>query len=588
MPDSDIIHAVSADNVRAYVEYVCEHIPSRLAGSENGARIAQYNKEALQRAGVDAWVDEFPALVSFPHPCTLQVLAPRSVSFAAHTSGHSVPTPPEGVQGEVVFVGAGHESQYEGKDVAGKIVLCEMSYSPARMEKQRIATLRGAVGVIFINWGYEDSDALPYGSVKPAWGNPTPDVKPDEMVSIPCVGVSRRDGLQLKSWAEAGALRVTVEAKVENEWRPVQLTTGRIDAPDSEDFVLVGGHQDSWPGPAATDNAAGNACMVELARVFASRRGELRRGLQFGFWPAHETGTMAGSAWFADRNWDRLRAHAVAYLLIDQPACTGTTRWLTMSNLEMREFHQAIERRLLSVPCDWKPQKKGGDASFFGLGVPMFYGMAGFTHEELKATADANMGWWHHSPECTIDKVDFAWMQSHLQVYAAWLWELCTTPILPFDFTAVARQFAGRLEELRDMRGLEALDLAPVASRARVFEEWAVRLNGEVRRQRERFREGNQEDERIAARLNDCQKRLSNILIPIQSTVKGVYGHDPYGYTPQLTPIPCLYETRKLADLKEDTEERWMLETELRRQRNRVADALAEAVMAVRTAVDSA
>jgi hypothetical protein len=41
---------------------------------------------------------------------------------------------------------------------------------------------------------------------------------------------------------------------------------------------------------------------------------------------------MIGSSWFADRNWDRLRRHAVAYLQIDQPACGGTTRWGTSSN----------------------------------------------------------------------------------------------------------------------------------------------------------------------------------------------------------------------------------------------------------------
>ena len=55
-------------------------------------------------------------------------------------------------------------------------------------------------------------------------------------------------------------------------------------------------------------------------------------------WTAHETGTMVGSSWFADRNWDRLRKHAVAYLQIDQPACVGTTRWGTSSNAELRRF----------------------------------------------------------------------------------------------------------------------------------------------------------------------------------------------------------------------------------------------------------
>jgi hypothetical protein len=40
--------------------------------------------------------------------------------------------------------------------------------------------------------------------------------------------------------------------------------------------------------------------------------------------------------------------------------------------------------------------------------------------------------------------------------------------------------------------------------------------------------------------------------------------------------IPCLYDVPRLAALPE-AEERWMLETKLVRQRNRVADALGDA-----------
>ena len=122
----------------------------------------------------------------------------------------------------------------------------------------------------------------------------------------------------------------------------MQITVGEIEG-RSEDFVVVGGHQDSWPGPQATDNAAGNACILELARVFNQHRDKLRRGLVAGFWTGHETGTMIGSSWFVDRNWDRLREHAVAYLQIDQPACAGTTRWSSASNVELKRFHQGVE-----------------------------------------------------------------------------------------------------------------------------------------------------------------------------------------------------------------------------------------------------
>ena len=577
MSEARVVDSVSADNVRRYVEYVCEHIPSRLAGSENALRMARYNADALRAVGVEAQVQELEALVSFPRAGKLRVLAPRRVAIDAFTSGHSVETSGRALRGELVYVGSGSEADLAGKDVAGKIVLCEISYSPARMEKQRIAAHHGAIGAVMMNWGSPTDTSLPFGSIKPAWGNPTPQTWRDEMPRLPSVGVSRSSGLMLKELCASGRVEVAIETDVDNVWRPVQITVGEIHAAQSEDFVIVGGHQDSWYGPAATDNAAGNGCMVELARVFNAHRDELARGILFGFWTAHETGTMAGSTWFVDRNWDRLRRHAIAYLLIDQPACTGTTRWLTTSNLEMRRFHQGVERRYLQVPSDWKPQKKGGDASFFGLGVPMLYGMGAFTQQELHASADANLGWWHHSLECTADKVDFAWMQPHLRVYAAWLWNLCTAPILPFDFTAVAQQFAIRLEDLARRDGENLLGLAEVAARSRELERGVARLDEAASRWRNRYRAQDADSQRAAALINRCLKRLSNTLIPIQSTVKGVYGHDPYGFTPQLSAIPCLYDVAGWLDAERGSEAWLLLGTQLRRERNRVADAVDDA-----------
>ena len=68
-------------------------------------------------------------------------------------------------------------------------------------------------------------------------------------------------------------------------------------------------------------------------------------------------------------------------------------------------------------------------------------------------------------------------------------------------------------------------------------------------------------------------KRLSRALVPLASTSKGSYGHDPYGYTPQGTMIPSLYDVPQFAKMP-DGEQRWMLETQLVRARNRVADTL--------------
>ena len=75
-------------------------------------------------------------------------------------------------------------------------------------------------------------------------------------------------------------------------------------------------------------------------------------------------------------------------------------------------------------------------------------------------------------------------------------------------------------------------------------------------------------------------KRLSRLLVPLQSTAKGTYGQDPYGYNPQATMIPCLYDVPRLAELA-GGEERWMLETQLIRERIKIADAMADATAVI-------
>ncbi|MBX6373033.1 MAG: M28 family peptidase [Acetobacteraceae bacterium] len=573
MSQQSIIQALSVDRVRADVERITTQIPSRLAGSENGRRMAEYSRDALLAAGVPAEVQETPGLVSFPGKGELQVLAPQEIAIEANTLGHSVPTLPEGITGELMDVASGAFEEYEGRDATGKITLSELSYHPARHEKQRIAALKGSIGCVMMNWGHPENTAVPFGSVKPAWGNPTPEAMRDEMPTLPCIGIARTAGLALREMLKAGPVRVRMRAHVENGWRPVQITVGEIRAPKGEDFVVVGGHQDSWPGPQATDNAAGNAVIMELARVFAQHRDKLRRGLVFGFWTAHETGTMVGSSWYVDRNWDRLRQHAVAYLQIDQPGCIGTSRWGTSSNVELRRFHQAVEAQVLNgMPNSWRRAVKTGDSSFFGLGVPMLAGNMGYTEAELKATALATLGWWHHSLENTLDKLDWSLMAVHLRVYAAWLWELCTAPVLPFEFVSVADQFVERLGALEGAGA--PVGLGGALERAREFRAAAQRLDAAAEHWRARYA-GGLEDEGPAEALNACLKRLSRLLVPLASTAKGTYGHDPYGYTPQGSMIPALYDVPRLPKL--EGEARWLLETKLVRERNRVADALDDA-----------
>jgi len=184
MSEQQILSELSVDNIRKHVRYIVDTLPSRLGGTPNAARMAEYSAAQLRSVGVASRIETFPGLVSFPREAELTIQAPEQKPIPANTFGHSVETPPGGVSGELVYVGSGHFSDYEGKDVAGKITLSELSYSPGRHEKQRIAALMGSTAQIMRNWGHPENKSLPLGSVKPAWGNPTPETIKTEMPTI--------------------------------------------------------------------------------------------------------------------------------------------------------------------------------------------------------------------------------------------------------------------------------------------------------------------------------------------------------------------------------------------------------------------
>lgn len=152
MTKEAVVAAVSAKNVRDDVERIVREIPHRAAGAPNGKRMAEYSRDAMRALGLDATMHELPAVVSFPEHAEFRMSAPTEIAIEANTLGHSLETMPEGLSGELVYVGAGAEKDFDGKDVRGKIILTELSYSPARHEKQRIAGLRGAIGAVMMNW----------------------------------------------------------------------------------------------------------------------------------------------------------------------------------------------------------------------------------------------------------------------------------------------------------------------------------------------------------------------------------------------------------------------------------------------------
>ena len=141
---------------------------------------------------------------------------------------------------------------------------------------------------------------------------------------IPGCARQQPDGDALIEAASRGA-SATLTTVVEEGWFDQVLPEVRIPGTDDPDrFVLLHGHYDSWD-VGVGDNATGDACMLEAARVLHAHRGRLQRGVRICWWPGHSTGKFAGSTWYADAFARDLARGCVAHLNCDSPGCRDAT-----------------------------------------------------------------------------------------------------------------------------------------------------------------------------------------------------------------------------------------------------------------------
>lgn len=565
-----ILEELSIDRVMADSRYFAEETPMRLAGSEMEKKAAAHIKAQFDAAGIPIELHEIDGYVSFPHSARVEVISPVQRTIEARAFAQAKATPPEGLEAEMVFVGAGGLADYDGLDVKGRITLSELSYSPPRPEKVRIATVNGSVGQVMMNWGLPEHNTVPMGTCKAVWGNPTLD-NFERMPSIPAIGISRADGNWLVDLAKQGPVRIRIFCDVDSHWgkiiQPIATLRGSV---EPEKFVLVAGHYDAW-GPGSTDNATGNAQMLEIARVLAKHQGELRRSVVFAFWAAHESGIMEGSTWYVDKHWDTLSKNCVCSLNIDSAGMIGATEYKTDCSPEVSVFHKRLAEEVLGLKDhETRPLTRTGDQSFFGIGVPSIYSAHEHPEEQQKLWRGATLGWWYHSEFDTMDKVDPAILHDGLRMSAAYVYELATLPVVPFDFAAVSKVIVGRLTDIASHDvGIDLHSLVTAAEDL-VGSVGALSARGAALRQ--------SNDAESIARYNAILLKLSRILTPITGSVAGKWTQDTYGLTALRTALPGLANIARMAEAGKDSDYYKLAWTDAVRQRNRAADGLADAL----------
>ena len=574
MSTTETIENTLRDNVSA--ERLQEHLERfntlfRDSGTQDEWAAAEYIRDRMTEYGVEATIHEFESLISWPLEGSLTVLDEQgnaSEEIAVRTRSFGAQTPVGGVEAELVFVpfeqpeaGAmifSHRAvagDYSGLDVTGKVVIT-MDGGPDGIRR---AQERGAAGHIHL-WP-SDEHVVHEMIGTSVWGTPTPE-SARRLPTIPVLGVTYADGERLRERCEAGTVKIRMVSNVDTAWRKLPLVVANIPVDTSDRFLLVGAHIDSWY-EGVTDNATGDASLIEMARVLGEQRDHLRHGVRFAWWPGHSTGRYSGSTWYVDTHFAELCEKCLGYLNIDSPGVRDTEIWDCRYNMgEIEHITSAVVNELSGQDPNIRRPLKAGDQSFLGVGLSSMgaYRMLPVGHPDRKAVGGCGGGYWWHSPEDTLDKADANILADDTRIYVTLTARMCLPEAHPYNFVPPANDFIQHLGELQDVAG-QYLDLSDVVAAARRFKSVAEQVASS----------GPGAD---VSFYNQTVLRTTRIINPALFTIDGPYEMDP---ALQLPILPGLAPMRELAALDPSSSEHRFLWTKLIRQRNRVHDALLQA-----------
>lgn len=546
-----ILHEIDRDFLLEYNRQIAKEI--RLSGSEEELRAFHYIKEQLEDFGLTTELTFDKAYISIPVSAELKV---GGISFAAIT--HSMSAQAEQLSTLLRFIELKDSDQTDwANQVTGQAVVVHgLANGPTIYRLQQL----GAVAVIFINSGAYTHEMI----VSSVWGNPTPE--DDGYPSIPVLSVNHSDGEQIKSLIAAEErenVEITLTAEVRTDWVNIPTLIAEIKGTEEpESFVLFSGHVDSWHY-GAMDNGSANAVIVETARVLSLHRNTLRRSVRFAFWSGHSHGRYAGSALYSDLHWEDLHENGVLHINIDSVGAKGASQLGAANTMaETRTLCANAIRTVTDEPFRGSPFGRSGDQSFWGAGLPSAF--MGLSYQP-----EGWFGWWWHTTEDTLDKIDGDYLARDCKVYAAAVHNAASSPIIPLDQRQAIRTLSERVGYYTELIG-DKLDLSRLTSRIQQLQNATDHFY-------DRIGSTSLPDASVTE-ANRTILSLSRWLVPINYVRGSRYDHDAAG---SHSLVPALSDIELLATAEVGSEAFFRLQTSLIRQVNRIGYEIKQAVRLV-------
>lgn len=554
----ELINLISQQQLMDYTREISKEV--RLSGSTEEKRSFEYAENILSKLGYKTNLYYRKALISLPESSTLTI---GDQFFDSITHSMSVSTDKDGLEAELIYI---KDEEYEKfSSVKGKAVLINGLATPGAVQT---AQRNGAAAAIFINAEYTHEMI-----VSTVWGNPSiEDI--DTYPEIPVASITYEDGQKIiKTLSDSESATILhLKTNVSTAWKEIPtLIADYTFNSETKDFILFSGHIDSWHY-GAMDNGTADATILECARVLQQGKPEFKRNVRLAFWSGHSHGRYAGSALYADENFEELYDHCLLHLNIDSVGGINSTV-LTTGNT-MAETKQLIGNSIkLFADQDFEGSRFGraGDQSFWGAGIPS--ALMGLSEQEPVDTPamrafsklfgggkGGGFGWWWHTTEDTMDKIDPDLLERDCKIYLSIVYDFCSSDIIPIQQTAALREIINALKKYKQQYDFKDL-LDTTFLRLMKLEEIAELI------------ESKSQETRLSSKevINEWIKQMSRILVQINYVDKDIFTHDS---AMAQGPIPSIANVLNENSLHEiDTN---IVHTTLQRKINKINFSLRE------------
>ena len=306
--DKIVAEGKENSHVQDHLDYICNRIGPRLTGSDGLQNACEWAKGKFESMGLEARLEqwgEFPTGFN-RGPSFGRMVEPEVMTLEFGTNAWTAGTKGRQAGRAVLAPTTDEEWEAAGDSLKDAWVLVPSSggggfrRGGSREEWQKMREEREKMM-------QRVRDAEPAGIVEPTRDNLIVTsgnyrMEWEDLPTIPEIDLVVEQFDALSERIKAGE-EVVLEFDIRNffEKGPIPLYNVIADIPGTEfpdEYVVIGGHLDSWDAATgATDNGAGCATTIEVARILMESGFKPKRTIRFMLWTGEEQGLLGSRAY---------------------------------------------------------------------------------------------------------------------------------------------------------------------------------------------------------------------------------------------------------------------------------------------------